>query len=71
MTTLEFAQRGSKLRYAYHKRMPRLSPEQREEMVLAYIAGKSGEWLARKYRVHPNYPRMLATKRGYRRKAHA
>jgi hypothetical protein len=40
--------------------MNKLSREQRAAMLREYRAGKSSGQLARKYRVHDSYPRLLA-----------
>jgi len=57
MSTLAFAGRNSEL-----DRQPRgrLTKEQRAELVEQHLAGKSSGVLARKYGVHPSYPRFLA-----------
>jgi hypothetical protein len=66
MNTLEFAQRGSTLDRPLSR--IKLTPQQREEVALAYIAGKSSGVLARKYRVGRGYVRHLAEQRGYMRR---
>lgn len=66
MNTLEFATRGSTLDKPISR--IKLTPQQREEVARAFIAGKSSGVLSRKYRIHRAYVRQLAEQRGYKRR---
>lgn len=57
MSALSFAGRGSELD---SRQRGTLTREQRNELLREHLAGKSSGILARKYKVHPSYPRFLA-----------
>lgn len=67
MNALEFAQRGSTLKYD-NRRKTKLPAEQRAKVVREFIAGKTSGVLARKYGVSANLICSWANRSGFKRR---